>query len=136
MNLDHMRRLLGWRFNVIGIATLKDYELGVDLRGYFNIRAKVGASVKGVLYEIDQYCLDILDELEAYPDVFNRIEIYPEDSKGKNNVSWVYIQDESKFNGEEVKSDFLKRVLAGATENHLPKDWIKFLETFKEKVRV
>ena len=71
MNLEHMRRLCGWNFTVLGPATLQDYEFGPDSRGYANIRPQAGKQVCGVLYEVNQHCLDVLDEFEGVPDAFS-----------------------------------------------------------------
>ena len=132
MNFDHMRRLCGRHFSVLGVATLKDYEFGPDLRGYFNIREKSGAQVTGVLYQIDQHCLDVLDDAEGYPEVFKRIEVQVSDMKNEMVKAWVYIQDAAQFGGKYVKPDFLRRVIVGARENRLPEIWIKALESFRK----
>jgi len=125
-----MRRLCGWHFNVLGAAVLKGYEFGADLRGYFNIRQKAGAFVNGVLYELDQHCIDILDEAEGFPQVFSRAEIMVEDLKGQLIKAWVYLQPPEKFGGNYIKENFLKIVISGAQGNRLPEAWIKFLQTF------
>ena len=132
MNLEHMRRLCGWNFTVLGPSVLQDYEFGPDLRGYFNIRKKSGSRVNGVLYEVNQSCIDILDEVEGYPEVFGRVEVSVYDSMGKKFPAWVYLQDASKFGGQNIKENFLKMVMAGAISNHLPQSWLKFLDSFKK----
>jgi len=131
MNYEHMRRLCGRHFTVLGVATLPDYELGIDLRGYVNIKAKAGAKVLGVLYELDEEAINILDEFEGSPFVFDRTSVHIIDSTGKGHKSWVYLEKADQFGGDFVKEDHLKRVIAGAMENHLPEDWVKFLLSFK-----
>lgn len=130
MNLEHMRRLCGWRFNVMGQAVLNDYEVGPDLRGYFNIRKKMGAKVMGVLYKLDEDCLKALDDIEGFPEVFSRAEILVNDIAGHAVKAWVYIQSPEKFGGDYIKENFLKMVIAGAEGNRLPQQWIKFLQSF------
>jgi len=129
MNFDHMRRLCGWHFTVLGVAVLNDYEFGPDGRGYANILPKNGKKVFGVLYDLDQKALDILDDFEGYPDVFNRVHVTVQ-SNGHDFRAWVYIEDGSLFGGTHMRQDYLKRVLAGATENRLPDEWINFLSSF------
>ena len=102
MNLEHMRRLCGWNFTVVGPAFLKDYELGPDSRGYANIRPQAGKQVAGVLYDIDQRSLVALDEFEGYPDVFSRPQITVKDSSGNNFNAWVYVEPKEQFGGQAI----------------------------------
>lgn len=133
MSLEHMRRLCGWHFSVLGSATLDDYQFGPDTRGYANIRSKQGEKVYGVVYEVDQYCIDALDEFEGYPQVFRREEVVVKDSEGDEYKAWVYVEAPEYFGSDEMKEDYIKRVIAGARENHLPEEWIKFLTGFEKK---
>lgn len=131
MNMEHMRRLCGWHFTLLGVANLRDFEFGADGRGYANIRPKDRSRVLGVLYELDQRCLDTLDEFEGYPEVFNRAKVQVEDENGDSFEAWVYIENSDLFDGDYIKGEYLNRVILGATQNHLPKDWIKFLSSFQ-----
>jgi gamma-glutamylcyclotransferase (GGCT)/AIG2-like uncharacterized protein YtfP len=130
MNFDHMRRLCGWHFTVQGVAVLKDYEFGPDTRGYANVRPQSGKNVLGVLYEVDQHCIDALDEIEGYPEIFNRLEVSVEDKSGQKKTAWAYIEPAEKFGGTFIKQDFMRRVVVGAQQNNLPEEWIKFLNSF------
>ena len=57
MNLEHMRRICGWHFTVLGGVILEDYQFGPDTRGYANIRPAPGQKVYGLVYEVDQHCI-------------------------------------------------------------------------------
>jgi gamma-glutamylcyclotransferase (GGCT)/AIG2-like uncharacterized protein YtfP len=131
MNYEHMRRLCGRHFTILGVATLENFQLGLDLRGYVNIKAKENSKVFGVLYELDQSALDILDEFEGYPYVFDRKSVEVKSEDGQNVNSWVYLENADQFGGDFVKAEHLKRVVSGAMENHLPEEWIKFLLSFQ-----
>jgi gamma-glutamylcyclotransferase (GGCT)/AIG2-like uncharacterized protein YtfP len=133
MNLDHMRRLCGWHFRVLGNAVLENYEFGPDTRGYANIRPKEGSKVHGVFYELDDFSLKALDKFEGYPQVFDRTEVKVLDTEGKYHKAWAYKEHEDHFGGDYIKQDYLKRVIAGARENRLPEEWIIFLEKFLQK---
>ncbi len=134
MNLEHMRRLCGWHFKVLGAAELPNYEFGPDSRGYANIRERQDSKIYGVLYELDQHALDILDEFEGYPQVFNRIEVDVADIvDGEVFTASVYIENPKNFGSGQIKEDYLKRLIAGARENRLPETWIEFLESFVQK---
>lgn len=132
MNLEHMRRLCGWHCRVLGMATLPDFVLGLDLRGYMNIVPKAGAKTVGVLFEADQHCLDVLDEFEGCPEVFMRQEVEVKDQNGQRQTAWVYLEKPEQFGGKGVKAEFMRRVIIGAEENHLPQEWIKFLKSFPQ----
>jgi gamma-glutamylcyclotransferase (GGCT)/AIG2-like uncharacterized protein YtfP len=133
MNFHQMRRICGWHFTMLGMAVLSDYEFGFDLRGYNAIRQKAGSKVFGVLYEIDQQCLNAMDEYEGYPNVFNRIEVLVKGGQGKSFKAWVYLEKPEDFGGKEVKQQHLQMIIAGAMASHLPKEWIDYLMSFQKK---
>jgi gamma-glutamylcyclotransferase (GGCT)/AIG2-like uncharacterized protein YtfP len=80
MSLDHMRRLCGWHCQLLGRATLPEFEIGLDKRGYANIKANPKELVYGVLFEIDEDGIKLLDGFEGYPDIFDRAEVEVFDS--------------------------------------------------------
>ena len=133
MVLEHMRRLCGRRFSLLGRAVLPDFEIGLGLRGYANIRAKKGAKVFGLLYDIDEECLDALDSYEGYPDTFGREMVSVIDEDKKRYKAWVYIESADEFGGVRINEEYFKRVIAAARENHLPEDWIRKLESISLK---
>lgn len=129
-----MRRLCGWHFSILGQAVLQDYELGFDQRGFVSAVPKNGQKVIGVLYEVDQHCLDALDDFEGYPQVYVRPEVEITDSFGHKYKAWIYMQPAEQLGGKYIKEDHLKRIIAGATENRLPQVWLKFLESLRSKI--
>jgi gamma-glutamylcyclotransferase (GGCT)/AIG2-like uncharacterized protein YtfP len=130
MNLHHMRRICGWHFNVLGVAVLQNHEFGPDTRGYANIRPQAGKKVFGVLYDVDQHCIDELDEFEGYPKIFGRQEITVIDEDGQDQKAWAYIEPADRFGNTPVREDYMRRVVGGARQNNLPVEWIEFLNTF------
>lgn len=133
MNLEHMRRLCGWHFNVVSVVALKDYEFGPDSRGYANIRPKKGGRVFGVLYELDQHCIDALDEFEGVPNVFQRIEVIVTALSGQEYTAFVYVESPELFGGSYIKTEYMRRVVMGAKQNNLPQEWVSFLEEYLSK---
>lgn len=133
MNLDHMRRLLGWHFRVLGVARLEGFELGADPRGFATIREQAGHHTMGVLFELDSKGLDILDDFEGYPEVFGRKMVIVTDAVGKQFETWVYMEPADQFGGTYYREDYMRRVIAAAYENRLPEEWIKYLERFSPK---
>jgi gamma-glutamylcyclotransferase (GGCT)/AIG2-like uncharacterized protein YtfP len=128
--LDQMRRLCGRNFSLLGPAVLQDYELGADLRGYGTIREQKNFQVYGLLYDVDQQCLDALDSFEGYPDVFGRemLTVIDMDEEKKPHQAWVYFEPADQFGGNSPRPEYFKRVAAAALENHLPETWVKKLE--------
>lgn len=126
-----MRKICGWHFSVIGVAILDDFVPGVDFRGYINLKEHKGGKVFGVLYNIDEKGITALDEFEGVPDVFKRVEVEVTDESGERYTAWVYLQSEEQFGGDFIKEEYLSRVIAGAKENHLPQEWIEYLESFR-----
>lgn len=68
-----------------------------SLNGYalaFNELADIvkndGEEVLGALYVISKEELDILDTLEGYPDLYNRIEVEVRDKKGNTYEAFAY----------------------------------------------
>jgi gamma-glutamylcyclotransferase (GGCT)/AIG2-like uncharacterized protein YtfP len=132
MNFHQMRRICGWHFTVDGRATLADFEFGLDKRGYSAVHQKIGSKVWGVLYKVDQYSIDAMDEFEGYPNVFDRLEVPVEDENGNKCKAWVYLQKPDQFGGTKANENHLKMLIAGAMAGHLPEEWIKFLESFQD----
>ena len=130
MSLEHMRRTCGWHSRLLCRAVLPDYEIGLDTRGYVNIRKQHKAEVWGILFEIDEDGLSMLDKFEGYPDVFNRTEVVVYDDNNIKYKTQVYLEPENEFGGTEAREEFFRRVLGAAHENHLPEKWIKKLEGF------
>jgi gamma-glutamylcyclotransferase (GGCT)/AIG2-like uncharacterized protein YtfP len=130
MNFHHMRRICGWHFTMLGIATLADFEFGLDLRGYANIKPKTGSKIYGVLYKVDEQGLKALDEYEGTPDVFARADVSVKDKDGKALEALVYLEKPEQFGGLEVNEPHFKMLIAGAMANRLPQEWINFLESF------
>ena len=131
MSFDHMRKICGWHFSAVGQATLENFVPGVDFRGYINIKEHKGGKVLGVLYNIDEKGLEALDEFEGVPDVFKRIEVEVLDESQEKYLAWVYLQSQEQFGGDYIREEYLNRVILGARENHLPEDWIEYLESFR-----
>jgi gamma-glutamylcyclotransferase (GGCT)/AIG2-like uncharacterized protein YtfP len=133
MNFEHMRKLCGWHFSVLDVAVLDNFQMSPDLRGYVNIKPVFGEKVYGVLYNLDQSALDSLDAFEGFPEVFNREMIKVSDSENNIVDAWVYIESPEQFGGNYVREEYLNRVIMGATENHLPKEWIEYLKSLAAK---
>jgi gamma-glutamylcyclotransferase (GGCT)/AIG2-like uncharacterized protein YtfP len=132
MVLEQMRRLCGWHFQVLGDGFLEDFKLGPDTRGYLTVQPKKGEKVYGVIYKVDQKCIDALDEFEGHPEVFVRTEVQLSDMSGQKYSGCVYMEKEEFFGGSFVKAEYLSRVIGGAKEHGLPQEWVSFLMAFEK----
>lgn len=128
MVLDHMRRICGRHSFALGHAFLPGFEIGLDLRGYANIRPASGQSVHGVLFEIDEEALVALDKFEGYPDVFGRKKVIIQGNNNTDREAWVYFEPADQFGGNQPRVEYFNRVISGARENHLPESWINKLQ--------
>lgn len=132
MSLDHMRRLCGWHCQLLGRATLPEFEIGLDKRGYANIKANPKELVYGVLFEIDEDGIKLLDGFEGYPDIFDRAEVEVFDENKVVYKAQVYWEPKEELDGTEPKQEYFRRVIAAAHDNKLPQEWIKKLEQFAQ----
>lgn len=130
MNLSQMRRVCGWNCRLLGPTKLLDYEFGMDMRGYNNVRPKAGEFVWGVLFEINEAALTAMDEFEGYPDVFNRAQVKVTDPSGQSVTAWIYLEPADQFGNRHGKPDHVRGIVAGSRENGLPEEWVRKLETF------
>jgi len=128
MNLNHMRTLCGKHMKVVGPAQALGYELGFNSQGYGTIFDSPAKSMWGVLFELDETALKALDNYEEYPTVYDRKEIFVKNVFGKTVTATVYFQHNPVHNGLP-NQEYLMRVIIGAKENNLPKEWIASLES-------
>jgi gamma-glutamylcyclotransferase (GGCT)/AIG2-like uncharacterized protein YtfP len=133
MEVGQMRRLCGWHCHVLGRAALKNFEIGIDKRGYFNLRPKKGDKVHGMLYDIDQEGMAILDKFEGFPAVFDRKEVSVRDEDNQTYQTWVYLEPAEQFGGDYVSPKHLQQVIAAAEENKLPAEWLAKLRGFADQ---
>ena len=134
MDLSQMRRFCGWHCFLLGKAELRDYEIVVDKRGFVSILFKPGEKVMGILYDINQESLNILDEFEGYPQIFNRKYVKITDDEGKIFTACVYLEPEDQCGGN-INENHWKMILNAARDNKMPDFWIKKLENLSSTFR-
>jgi|GEM_PF-514731 gamma-glutamylcyclotransferase (GGCT)/AIG2-like uncharacterized protein YtfP len=130
LNTNNMHRRCGDHIKIIGPAKLNNYELTFDRRGYANIIPKEAGHVWGLIWEIDQACVDALDIYEGYPKMYDRqnISVILDD---QNIGAFVYIQPADQSGGRPAKNYLENLIIVGAKENGLPVEWIRKLEEYK-----
>ncbi len=115
MSAARMKQRLGWEAPRRA-ATLKDFQLVFDQAGFndpswspANIRSEQGGLVEGMVYEVEEKDLKILDGYEKY---YQRLEVKVMEVKGKNLDAVTYLSKKSR--GEKPPTqEYLNFLLEG-----------------------
>jgi len=101
----------------LGQAKLADYDFYFYGRGYANIKEKASQEVEGVLFRISDTCLRALDQVEGYPNVYQR-RIVKVNFDQKNILAQVYlVENDQTF--AQPSEEYYQVVLSGAEEHGL-----------------
>ncbi len=117
---------------VVGRARLPDHQLAftrysrAEKGGVADIVPEPCASVWGVLYEIDEACLDALDGHEGAPRAYRRETIRVIDDAGMEREAVAYVANRT---GEFAPSrQYLAQITRGAREHGLPEEYVLSIE--------
>ena len=120
---------------VVGRARLADHRLAftrysrAEKGGVADIVAEPGASVWGVLYEIDESSFRELDQYEGAPRAYRREAMRVIDEAGTEHEAVVYVANKT---GEFAPSrQYLAQITNGARDNGLPDDYVQAIETVR-----
>lgn len=113
------------------VAYLDNYELNFDKvarggTGTANVVAAEGKVVYGVLYRLSERQLKVLDRFEGVPEHYRRSEVTVVDQQGNKTGAQVYLARKVR---KGLKPDrlYLQRILQGAEEHSLPREYIEQL---------
>ena len=115
MSAARMKQRLGWEAPR-RVASLKDFQLVFDQAGFndpswspANIRSEQGGLVEGMVYEVEEKDLKILDRYEKY---YQRLEVRVMATQEKNLDAMTYLS--KKPQGEKPPSqEYLNFLLEG-----------------------
>jgi hypothetical protein len=113
-------------------AMLSNYELTFnkisnDGSGKANIQSKGDEIVRGVIFEMDETDIKVLDAKEIG---YQRILIKVIDDRATNHDVYTYISD--KINqGLKPTRKYLQYLISGAEEHKLPDDYQDLLKSFE-----
>lgn len=117
---------------VVGRARLPNHQLAftrysrAERGGVADIVPEPGAEVWGVLYEIDEGCLDALDEYEGAPRAYRRETVRVIDEGGAEREAVAYVANRT---GEFLPSrQYLEIIARGAQAQGLPEEYVRALE--------
>jgi hypothetical protein len=116
-----------------GTATLSDYnivfnKLSIDKSGKTNIAPEEQQNVFGVLYEMSDEQLKMLDESEKG---YVRVPMIV-DVGGKPTEVQTYVAMEERISNDLLPtSEYLSYLIDGAVEHNFPKEYQTFLRSIK-----
>lgn len=126
MNLDTMKSRCGeGNFVGFGGSSLNDYMFYFYDRGFANIKSSLSQTVKGVLYRINENCLNSLDQAEGYPNTYQRRIVKISNTLG-NFDSWVYIVENDDSVGNPSQS-YYDTVVSGAKQYGIDDFYIQYI---------
>ena len=111
---------------VLSKAKLEGYKLIFNSRGVATIIHDEDSKVYGVLYEINEKCLDKLKEFEGYPRFYkmDNVKVIDKD----NNQVEVLVFIATDLTKGQAREEHLNKILQGAQENNLPFEYIQNLK--------
>jgi cation transport regulator ChaC len=135
MNIKQMRsRIENNDIEPIHIVLLDNYKLIFPRKsinqkgGVASIIKEKGEEVYGVIYNLNNKEIEILDKYEGEGTAYDKINIDVL-IEGKKKSCMTYI---AKKEGEFLPSkEYLKKIIAGAEMNKLPNNYINFLKNIK-----
>lgn len=105
-------------------ATLADHDWLINQRGVATVEPVDGAQVHGVLWQVSDHDLAVLDSAEGVPVRYRRDRLTVETAEGPA-PAWVYI--DHRVEAGPPRPGYLERVIDGALHHQLPQRWIEFL---------
>jgi phage replication-related protein YjqB (UPF0714/DUF867 family) len=106
-------------------ATLADHDWLINERGVATVEPLDGAKVHGVLWQISDRDLDVLDSAEGVPVRYRRDRMTVQTDDGPADA-WVYV--DHRVQTGAPRPGYLERIIAGAVHHGLPQRWLDFLE--------
>lgn len=146
LDLDQLRTLIP-DVRVVGLAVLRDHRLTFPLYvepwggGTAGVTPSHGGSVWGVLYEVSESGLSVLDEYEGWKGPGNHHNLYdrelttveltrPDDGSVPRRVR-AYMYVARTLNPTPPSRRYLDTMLKGARHHRLPPEYIEWLESLE-----
>lgn len=111
-------------------ATLADHDWLINERGVATVEPVDGAEVHGVLWQVSDSDLDVLDSAEGVPVRYRRDILVVHTEHGPRHA-WVYI--DHRVEPGAPRPGYLERVIDGARHHGLPQRWVDFLHRWDPK---
>src|ERR1700722_12354834 len=104
-------------------AVLSDHDWLINQRGVATVEPLAGAQVHGVLWQVSDHDLAILDSAEGVPVRYRRDRLTVHTDDG-SSPAWVYI--DHRVTPGPPRPGYLPRIIDGAVHHGLPPRWIGF----------
>ena len=131
MSLERMTERCGKEnFVDLGKAQLPGYSFYFYGRGHANIRPMASQTIEGVLFQIQDSCLKSLDQVEGYPNTYQR-QAVKVNWKDTNVLAQAYIVEKDQTVGTPT-AEYYQIVLSGAQEHNLSASYIQQIKALAE----
>jgi phage replication-related protein YjqB (UPF0714/DUF867 family)/gamma-glutamylcyclotransferase (GGCT)/AIG2-like uncharacterized protein YtfP len=105
-------------------ATLTGHDWLINERGVATVEPLDGAAVHGVLWQISDHDLTVLDSAEGVPVRYRRDRMTVDTDDGPAEA-WVYV--DPRVEPGAPRPGYLERIIDGAIHHGLPKRWVEYL---------
>jgi phage replication-related protein YjqB (UPF0714/DUF867 family) len=105
-------------------ALLAEHDWLINQRGVATIEPFAGTHVHGVLWQVTDHDLAILDRAEGVPVRYRRDRLTVHTDDGPLHA-WVYI--DHRVETGAPRPGYLERIIAAAIHHGLPQRWVEFL---------
>jgi phage replication-related protein YjqB (UPF0714/DUF867 family)/gamma-glutamylcyclotransferase (GGCT)/AIG2-like uncharacterized protein YtfP len=105
-------------------ATLADHDWLINERGVATVEPLDGAQVHGVLWQVSDHELKVLDSAEGVPVRYHRDRMTVQTDAGPEEA-WVYV--DHRVEPGAPREGYLERIIDGAVHHGLPPRWLDFL---------
>ena len=138
LDLDQVKRRCGEK-NVkkIDIGYLPNHRLAFTQYyadwggGVADVIKSPGSSVWGIIYELSDNALELLDTFEGYPYDYTRTKQTIFTSKGCSYDSWVYLVERKDGDFIPPSNRYLDIIKQSAKDAGFPNEYIAYLNTIK-----
>ncbi len=131
MSLERMTERCGKEnFVDLGKAKLPGYSFYFYGRGHANIRPMASQTIEGVLFQIQDSCLQDLDQVEGYPNIYQRQSVKIT-WKNTNVLAQAYIVEKDQTLAKP-SPEYYQTVLSGAEEHDLSEGYIQYIKDLAE----
>ncbi|OBI79833.1 poly-gamma-glutamate hydrolase family protein [Mycobacterium sp. E740] len=106
-------------------AKLADHDWLINERGVATVEPFDGSEVHGVVWQLNDHDLAVLDSAEGVPVRYrrDRLTVHTDDGPAE---AWVYI--DHRVEPGPPRPGYLERIIDGAHHHGLPKRWVEFLK--------
>jgi phage replication-related protein YjqB (UPF0714/DUF867 family)/gamma-glutamylcyclotransferase (GGCT)/AIG2-like uncharacterized protein YtfP len=105
-------------------AVLADHDWLINQRGVATVEPFDGTQVHGVVWDVSDHDLALLDRAESVPAHYRRDHMTVQTEDGPSDA-WVYI--DHRVNPGPPRPGYLEGIIDGALHHGLPQSWIDFL---------